>query len=272
MADHQVTPFNAADDPEWRDLEQRLHGLAGQVHFPPTPDLAGATRRLLTKSPPQTVAVRWWPRLVVATALLIVIAATVLALVAPAREAVARWLDFPGVSLLTGDDEPPVTHPAPVRNGLGEQTSLDSILAAAGFSIESPQAAGLSEPDEHYLLEEGEAVVFIYLTDEGLPAITGSDVGLLLMQFRASPDSIWIEKQLGQNTAVDVVRVNEAESLWIEGSHTLVLNPAGMASPAARPTANVLIWNQNGTTYRIEANLSQSAMIGIAESMQPVSS
>ena len=277
MAEYPTTPFDPAGDQEWRELEQRLQGLAGQVRFPPTPDLAGATRQLLSERhaqeappAPERLAERW-PRLAIAAAVLILIAAAVLAVSSPARDAVARWLEIPGVRLLIDDKDPPPPTPAAVRTWLGEPASLDAIVAGAGFSVALPQAERLGKPDETYLFDDGTRVSCIFLADDRLPAIAGSDVGLMLMQFPADPDSVWIEKHLGRETDMEIVRVNGADALWIEGAHELAVNPGSVGSPETRLTANVLIWNRSGITYRLEANLPRNAMIEIAESMQPIS-
>jgi hypothetical protein len=126
------TPFDTARDQEWRDLERRLQGLAGQVRFPPTPDLAGATRRRLADHdarpalPAPERRTGWWPRLAIAAAVLILFAAGLLAVSAPARDAVARWIDIPGIRVMFDDDsraDPEST----VRSWLGTPTPLEAI-------------------------------------------------------------------------------------------------------------------------------------------------
>jgi hypothetical protein len=115
-------------------------------------------------------------------------------------------------------------------------------------------------------------VTFIFQENANLPPIPGSDVGVMIMQFAGNSDSVWLQKHLNEGTSMDVVRVSGSDALWIEGAHNLTVMPDTTSTPAIRSSANVLLWNRNGVTYRIESNLPLASVIEIAESMQPMSS
>jgi hypothetical protein len=280
VADHPIAPFNSAGDQEWRELEHRFQELAGYVRFPPTPDLASATRRLLAGQPARAVApapVRptgWRPRLAIAAVLLILLVASVLAISSPARDAVARWLDIPGIRLLFDEDDGSPDGPeGAVRSWLGTLTPLESMQDQVPFPIAVPQADSLAMPDESYLLVDAGAplVSLIYLENADRPAVPGSDVGVLIMQFAGDSDTVWMQKQLlEEGTRMEVVRMNGIEALWIEGAHKLTLLPDAASTPATRSAGNVLLWNRNGVTYRIESALPMASVIAIAETMRPL--
>jgi hypothetical protein len=276
VADHPITPYEPTGDQDRRDLEHRLQGLADHLRFPPTPDLAGATRRLLSDqiAPTPAWTDRRWPRLAIAAGLMILLAAAVLAASSPAREAVARWLDIPGIRLLFDEDDG--SPPGPegnVRSWLGTPATVDALQDEAPFPINLPLGGGLGAPDESYLLVEAGApmVTLIYLERADLPHVPGSDVGLLIMQFTGDSETVWMQKHLlDEGTRMEVVRVDGIEALWIEGAHDLILLPDTASTPAIRSAANVLLWNRNGVTYRIESALPLASVIAIAESMLPL--
>jgi hypothetical protein len=68
--------------------------------------------------------------------------------------------------------------------------------------------------------------------------------------------------------------VNGHDALWIGGTHMLTLIPGDTSvvpgTPIVRESANMLAWNINGVTYRLEADLPLDSMIAIAESLAPI--
>jgi hypothetical protein len=57
------------------------------------------------------------------------------------------------------------------------------------------------------------------------------------------------------------------------GSSELVISqdPSAGFAPVSRPSADVLIWEEDGMAYRLEVNLLMSDAITVAESLQPAS-
>ncbi len=254
------------------DLETELRDLSSFVQFPPTPDLATSVSRAISVTP-RSIPSRWRsPRAfaVAAMALLIVIAG-LLALPAT-RHAVARWLDSPGIHISWLDDDAKPSANSNLRLGLGERVARTDIDARANFPVAVPSAAIAATPDELYLGsgEPGQVVSLLYLASSDLPAVLGTDVGLLITEFQADADSIWAGKALWPSGKVEIVRVNGADAIWISETHELSFPiDSGIGTPA-RATGSVLIWHADGVTYRIEGNLPLAQMRAIAESMEPV--
>lgn len=255
-----------------RLIENELRGLAPHVRFPPTPDLASATRRRLDEivDLPGRTTIAWRPRLAVAAIALLLVAG-LLASSSTVRDVIAGWFDMPGIRLRSDGDRVPAGPQAGIRDWLGEALPLDEIARVSPFPVSIPAAGGLGPPDESYVVREPDVAVVsvIYLAGDALPPLAGTDAGLLMIQFPATPESVWLEKLYGREANLEVVRVNGIEALWIEGTHRLTL--ANESTPATeRETANVLIWHADGITYRLEAALSQERMIEIAESLRPI--
>lgn len=280
MADAPFEPGDGAMPADDR-VDGRLRDLAGHVRFVPTPDLAGSTGRLIAdhahrgddrRQPQVSRGYHGWGRFAAAALMLCLIAAGVLAVSASARDTVDRWFDIPGVRLLFGDDEEPSDAPVPLRSWLGLAMPLDEIASDYPFDVLLPAGSTLGTPDETYLLvgDGMQAVSAIYLSSEQIPAIGGSDVGVLITQFPAEPDSVWLQKELGAGNGMSIVTVNGQDALWIEGAHNLMVLSGDEWTPQARASANVLLWNIGGITFRIEASLPRQTMIDIAESLEPV--
>lgn len=259
-----------ADRPFDTELEDRLRDLAPVVRFPPAPDLVASVGRAIATQHRSSIRVR--PRFfaVAAVALLIVIAAIVA--IPGTRHAVARWFDLPGIHISWLNDDRKLSTNSNLRLGLGERVSRTDIAARAGFTIAVPLAEIAATPDELYLGagEPGQIVSLLYLSSSDLPAVLGTDVGLLITEFQADADSIWAGKALWPSGKVEIVRVNGADAIWIPDTHELsFLTDFGTETPA-RATGSVLIWHADGVTYRIEGNLPLAQMRAIAESMEPI--
>ena len=77
---------------------------------------------------------------------------------------------------------------------------------------------------------------------------------------------------IGVGTVLEV-GVNGAEGYWAEGltQLTILADPsAGWDGSTTRPSANMLIWQENGVAYRMESALSMQEALEITRSMQPV--
>jgi hypothetical protein len=194
-----------------------------------------------------------------------------------ARNAIADRLGLKGV-LIRWVDEVPT--PEPSRVGapllLGRPVSLEDAQAAVDFPVLVP-AAGFSTPQEIYLLDQdqGPMVSFVYPAAPGLPATDETGVGALLTQFKGEADRDLIEKGLrndgAQETHLEAVSVGGEPGYWISGApHTffLVCYDAGECRQERyRLAGNVLIWEQDGVTLRLESVLPRDDALAIAESI-----
>lgn len=254
------------------ELETDLRDLAPFVHFPSTPDLATSVTRAIAAERRNSSSLRrvYRPFAVVAVALLVLLAAIIA--VPTTRHAVARWFDIPGIRISWLDDDAKPSTNTDLRLGLGERVARNDIDARADFTIAVPSAEIAATPDEFYLGsgEDGQVVSLLYLSSTDLPAVPGTDVGLLITQFRASVDSLWASKALWPTGKIEIVRVNGGDAIWISDTHDLSFVTGSETGTPTRATGSVLMWNADGITYRIEGNLPLAEMREIAESMEPM--
>lgn len=203
-------------------------------------------------------------RLLVAAAMLVVAVALTLA-VAPAREAVARWLGIGAVELRTGSAD----SPTPAGGSTGRTTSpgpagpldvdalerslpfdvrlLDPTLAGAplGAAVDERVATGLVE------VRYGDVTLVQIASLPGEPAVVG--------------------KTLRPGTEVAPVGVRGRPGFWISGSpHELAyLAPDGsFATDTVRRAGDVLLWEEDGVTYRIEGAPSLDRALALAASLR----
>jgi hypothetical protein len=255
------------------ELEERLRDLGRHIAFPPTPSIATAVVQSIHQST-RPVSIHRRRILIYAAAAAIALFIAI-ASIPSARHTVARWFDVPGIHVSWSDDKPAVEVQSEIRQGLGDEVSLNDVDDLADFSVESPTLAYLDSPDEAFYNPRSMngLVSFVYLAGDDLPAVTGTDVGLLVTQFAGDSDTVWANKSLYAGSTVEVIRINGVEALWIPGTHTISIQPEGAGeinAPNTRSTGSVLIWNQNGVTTRLEGDLSREQMVAIAESMEPI--
>jgi len=211
-------------------------------------------------------------------ALLLIAIAGGLVLYPEARNAIADRLGLQGV-LIRWVDEAPT--PEPSRVGatlqLGRQVRLDEARDAVDFPVRVPTADGFNTPGEIYLLDQdqGAMVSFVYPPGSGLPATDETGVGALLTQFQGEADRDLIEKGLlndgAAGTDLEAVSVAGEAGVWISGApHTFffVCYDAGECRQERyRLAGNVLIWEQDGVTLRLESALSREDALAVAESV-----
>jgi hypothetical protein len=271
MADH--LHLSALSDSE---LEQRLIDLGPRL-YPAAPDLATEVRHRLESEPVgRTLTPR--PTIWLVAALLLIALVSGLVLFPEARNAIADRLGLPGLSIRWVDEVPT---PEPSQIGapllLGRQVTLDEAQAAVDFPVRVPTAAGFDAPGKIYLVdqEEGAMVSFVYPAAPGLPASDETGVGALLIQFRGEADRGLIEKGLpddgAQETHLEAVSVSGEPGFWISGAphgFFLVCYDAGECREERyRLAGNVLLWEQDGVTLRLESALTLENALAIAESV-----
>ena len=211
-------------------------------------------------------------------ALLLIALVSGLVLFPEARNAIADRLGLPGVSIRWVDEVPT---PEPSQIGapllLGRQVTLDEAQAAVDFPVRVPTVAGFNLPDEIYLLDqvEGAMVSFVYPAAPGLPASDETGVGALLTQFRGEADRGLIEKGLSDDgarpTNLDAVAVSGEPGFWISGAphgfFFVCYDVGECRQERYRLAGNVLLWEQDGVTLRLESALSLKDALAIAESV-----
>jgi hypothetical protein len=250
---------------ERRALETRLAGLGRELDWPPTPDLARSVRVRLAPERPR----RQWRWALAAAAALVLAVAGFLALSPGARETVAGWIGIRGVQVERVKKLPSVA-PVPSgesgsRLGLGNATTLDRVEDRRLARVPSR----LGRPDEVYQREVNGVpiVTLVYKPRSDLPVDPNTGVGALVVEMRGSVADFTIAKSLPPGTSVQPVQVRGTSGYWIAGSPHAFIILAGGAGDEVRLAGNVLLWTENGITYRIESHLSLQQTLAVAESM-----
>ncbi len=266
------------------ELDLALTRLGEEIVFPPTPDLAGRVSTRVRESPPPRVASRAMgaPRRILwlaAAAILAMLVGT-LALFPEARTAIADRLGLRGVLIQWVEEMPtPAPSPAGAAMGLGRSVTLDEARESVDFPILVPTLEGFANPDEVYLLSRGDdaMVSFVYGARPDLPSSEITGVGALLTQFRGTTDRPFVEKGLRDDdgalqTVLETISVGEGPGFWISGApHTVFLTCRegnDCREERYRLAANVLLWEQDGLTLRLESALSREESLAIAESVR----
>jgi hypothetical protein len=217
-------------------------------------------------------------RLWLVAALLLIALVSGLVLFPEARNAIADRLGLQGVSIRWVDEVPT---PEPSRVGapllLGRPVTLDEAQAAVDFPVRIPTAAGFNAPNEIYLLDQdnGAMVSFVYPAGPGLPATNQTGVGALLTQFRGEADRGLIEKGLSDDAArathLQAVAVSGEPGFWISGAphgfFVVCYDVGECREERYRLAGNVLLWEQDGVTLRLESAFSLKDALAIAESV-----
>ena len=278
-------------------LEQALREL--HVEWPATPDLAAAVRARLEAEPAAAGVAgsaggvpaprrrragslagvpssrRWrigagaplaarlrplLPRLALAAAAVIALAAGVLAVSPDARSAVERWLGLRSVEVrrVPPPAKPTATatpEPPGASLGLGDPVTLAQARRAVDFPV--PTAPILGTPDAIYLGQ----------VPTGGPRISLLYGRILITAFRATATPV-IQKTVYAATRFERLNVDGARAYWIAGAHGFAYAvPRGNAVYEPQRVADrTLLVERNGVLLRIEGHISRDRAIAIARS------
>ncbi|MDQ6772162.1 MAG: hypothetical protein M3024_04120 [Candidatus Dormibacteraeota bacterium] len=249
----------AEDGQDLRSVEARLHALAPDIAWPPTPELWPAVRPRLRRRP------AWRP--------IVLLAAAVLALLGGTEAAVAAYRAFHGATI-ERVQKPPSPSPRPpgdagVRYDLGDRYATVSEGArVAGFTPLVPGALGM--PDSVYWQPQPGVLTLVYRPRPGLPAVGGDpEVGALVMETRGEVDRASFGKLVGPGTTVQEVTVNGGPGFWISGAPHGFFFYSGGGTDRFRASADVLIWDQGPLAVRIESGLDRAGAQTLVGTMVP---
>jgi hypothetical protein len=247
------------------DLERSLFALAGEVDWPEGADLTRSVRAAIEEPARRSWVSR---RALGYAALLALLIGFVSLVVSPGmRTAVADFLGIGGVRI---DTQGPTPTPAG-RLDLGRSVSLTEAGESVDYEVRVPAALG--GPDEVFLdtAVEGGQVALAYEASSELPASPGTDLGALLTQFpEAKVAETALKKVTEPGTTFEPVTVGGEPGFWISGDPHVIayLEPDGdIRNEAVRLAGNVLLWESNDVTYRLESRLNKSTALAIAESL-----
>jgi hypothetical protein len=263
-----------------QELEDQLRELGRHVALPSANQLAQRVRVALLAegagAEPRVVRREaWWPRhgrrSVIVLAACLALIALVIAVTPGARATFTRLLSIRGVEIT---HVPPGRTVVPVVGGtlnLGPRTTLAAAQTHVRFPISLPRYQTITRPDEIYLGGPLPGQVsLLYRARPGFPRAAGTGVGLLITEFRAGLESVFLKKLVGMGVTVEDVRFPGARGVWLSGSpHFFGYATGGnVIVEPLRLAGNTLLWERGPVTYRLEGSVSKETAINIAESMR----
>ena len=250
-----------------RPIEQALVELAHHIDWPEPSDQAMGLRRRLEGSPRSRTGHRWVP----VTALILILVASLLLFSPTAREAVADLLGVAGIEIRFDPD------PAEVVGGeldLGEAVTLEEAAEGVDFELSVP--GNLGPPDGVFLSDRPSSgrVTMVWESDEALPASGDTGIGVVYSQFALElAEEADFVKSVMPDTSVRAVEVDTAIGLWIEGAPHLISYEDAIGNRVEEETrlaGNVLMWESDGVTHRLETTVGLGPTLALAGSLQPV--
>jgi hypothetical protein len=156
---------------------------------------------------------------------------------------------------------------------LGQRVTLATAEHRVSFHLFLPTLPGLGRPDEVYLdtSPPGGRISLLYRSRPSLPPTRETGVGLLLTEFRATDDQVWLGKNVGWRSLPEGIAVGADHGYWIKGAHliyTYRTDEGRVVWNNVRLAGSTLLWNHAGLTLRLESALSERAAIRIAMSMR----
>ena len=274
MAEDRSMTLSSLSDEALGDV---LRGLGADLVVPAAPTLTEDVRRRISAAPVPARAPWWWPTLAPRTVRRALVVALALVLLIAALAGAAR-LGLPGVSIVVGPSStaslPPTPSPAPsdappgAAAGLGTAATDAEAVAQLGRPL-PVLPAPYGPPDAIYVDTLGRGIVNqVWGAAPGRPLADGQGVSMVLSTIRATTDIDFIKKLSNGGATVTYTRVDGNDAFWIEGAHEVfVLAENGHDVFDIRVAGDVLLWSEDGLTYRLESALGQQASIELAETM-----
>ena len=229
------------------ELERALVALGAELEFPPAPDLTGAVRARLERR-------RSLRPLVFAVAVLVVGIGIAMA-VPPARSAILHFFHIGSATVEQVETLPPAEQ-RPLSAGFGPPVSRSVALARSHVELQLPRGFA---PTKFYAQP---GLIATFLQYEGkrvlLVELQGEQMGMF-------------KKFVSPGTTVEQVAIGEF-GLWIHGGPHVVMwrsRYGEFRRVETRLAGDVLLWQLQSTTYRLEGELDKSQMLALARQITP---
>ena len=222
------------------ELERALLALGDAIDFPAEPDLRPRVRERLQR--------RRLARPLAFALAAVVVAIGIAFAVPPARSAILRFFHIGSVSIERVHQLPPARE-RPLAAGLGSALSLDEAETISGLQL----ILHAPKPDRFY-------------ARPGLIATLLQYRGTAVLLTELTNDQLGITKKLvGPGTSVQPAQIGSF-GLWISGGKHVIYWQTGGETQRIEPrlAGNVLIWTQDGRTFRLEGNLREDQMLELA--------
>ena len=240
-------------------LERELVGLGGALEMPEPPDLAARVRAEIAPRRRPVERRRW----ALAVALVLVAALAAALAIPDARSALLRVLHIGSERIVRVDELPPVeAEPRGLGLALGDEVTLAEARARAGFELR--ELEGEPEPDRVYLGPRG-TVWFLWGSPQSVRLLLAQTSELTV----GSPPLF--EKLVAQGTEVDSVSVDGRPGWFLSGSPHVVylLDRSGEpVEEVAWLAENVLVWEEDEVTFRIEGDIDADRALELAASLR----
>ena len=266
------------DTNQTKSQEEQLHQWSREFPYPPTPDIAGTIRRRMGEEARPRYLSRMWLASVVTVIMLII----ALIAVPSVRAQILEFLQIGTIHIFLNNPTPtvlpetspeglggqmivtatPLSKPTvfPSINDLAGETTLEEAQKELNFPILLPTyPADLGAPDRVFLQDfEGAAVLLVWLDPQQPEHIR---LNLLIL----SPGTF---AQKGTPSLIEETQVNGKRAIWTEGRHFLHLGGSLYQTVTLVVEGNILVWEQDGLTYRLETDLSLEEAVEVAESLE----
>jgi hypothetical protein len=225
------------------DLERDLVALAPAIDLPAERDLVSAVRARLRQRPARRHVP--WRRLAGVAALVLVVSLAATMAVPDARTAVLRFLGIKGATVIRVDELPPAAAKPPA---FGASVPLAEAERVVGFR---PLLVDGRSPNDVRVDRFAPFFVVLLYGEPG--------VRLRLTEMVGGA----IEKYTRADQPVERVEVDGEPGIWVEGRH-VVSEPFGLP----RISGNVILWEQDGLTLRLEGRFTKDQALELARSVR----
>ncbi len=232
------------------ELELALVALGHELDVPPTPALAPRVRERIER--------RSGRRRAFAVAFALVVLALGIAFAVPeARSAILRFFHIGAATVERVETLPPA-QVRPLVTGLGPARPRAAAERIAGISMVLPKFEH-GAPTRYYARPGAIATSFRAPRLVLLVELSGGQLG-------------FTKKYASRQTTMAPVEVSGVYfGLWLSGGPHVVLwsTPSGEEHATTRLAGNVLLWEADGRTYRIEGDLSREEALRLAAKITP---
>jgi hypothetical protein len=244
-------------------VERALAGVAAEIDVPPTPALAvSVVSRLLVDRAAETRPflprrALWSPRtrLIAATAAIVAL----LAIAAGARSVI-------GVAEIRIEPERTPSGPPIAPASLGDPTPLAELEDAVGFAVRVPSGQA---PDAAWASTAGGGTAILaWRPDARWPRLHGTPWGLLLVEVADGDDEILV-KRVSAFEDTDEVVLDGGRAFFIRAPHELLV-VTDHGDERFLIEGNVLIWERDDVTFRLETSLPLEEALAVAGSLVPL--
>lgn len=241
-------------------LERALTQLGRELEVPAAPDLVPAVLALIK---PRRAVRRSRRRWVLALAAAVLAALVATLAIPDARSALFRVLRIGGVQVELVDELPalvPAPAELPLDLALGKATTLEQARRDAGFELRE-----LDTPPDRVYLGERRTVWFLYGTPSKVRLLVAQTPGV------AVDPPLILKKLVSPDTRVEEVAVDGARGYFLDGALHFVLlvdDRGQVIEETVRLARNVLVWEVDGVTYRLEGDFARDEALAVAASLR----